>query len=70
MASNRAKGIAESAGLYHVYIGNILRPDGETTWCPSCKTKLIERRRYTILRNRLKDGTCPACGTEVMGIWK
>ncbi len=66
---DRARAIAKAEGLYHVYIGNITRPEGETTFCHSCGQMLIERRRYVILQNRLANGKCPNCGTEVYGIW-
>lgn len=66
----RARQIARAEGLYHVYIGNVMSRDGETTSCHGCGEKLIERRRYTILRNVLQDGRCPKCKTEVYGVWK
>lgn len=67
---DRARAIAIAEGLYHVYIGNILRPDAENTTCHACKALLVERRRYTILQNRIDSGRCPECRTEVYGIWK
>jgi pyruvate formate lyase activating enzyme len=66
---DRAKEIALAEGLYHVYIGNILRPGGEDTVCRQCGTLLVERRRYTVLQNRIEDAKCPDCGTEAYGIW-
>ena len=66
---DRAKAVARSEGLHHVYIGNILRPGGEDTVCPGCGGMLIERRGYTVLQNRLAGGACPDCGTEVYGLW-
>ncbi len=67
---DRAKKLARAEGLHYVYIGNMLRPDGENTFCPKCGALLIERRRYTIRQNKLQDGTCPACGAEAYGVWK
>lgn len=65
-----AREIATSEGLDYVYIGNIQSEHGQNTYCPGCKTLLIERSGYTILRNRLKDGRCPDCATEIYGVWK
>jgi len=65
-----AREIALAEGLNYVYIGNILSEKGENTYCPSCKTLLIERTQYTILKNELKDGCCPNCGKQIHGVWK
>ncbi len=65
-----ARQIAMSEGLEYVYIGNIRSKDGENTYCPVCKTLLIERVGYTILKNQLKDGGCPNCRKEIYGVWK
>ena len=65
-----AREIAMSEGLNYVYIGNISSKEGQNTYCPGCKSLLIERSGYTILQNRLKDGRCPDCETEIYGVWK
>ncbi len=66
---DRAREIAIEEGLQFVYIGNILRPDGETTFCPGCKKTLVERKGYQVLQNRIRSGRCPDCGTKIYGIW-
>jgi len=65
-----ARDIATREGLNYVYIGNIASKEGQNTYCPDCKGLLIERSGYTIVANRLKDGTCPKCGKEIYGVWK
>ena len=65
-----AREIAMSEGLNYVYIGNISSKEGQNTYCPGCKSLLIERSGYTILQNRLKDGRCPDCRAEIYGVWK
>ena len=67
---DRAKEIAHAEGLYHVYIGNVSRPGSENTYCPGCKTAVIERRGYQVLANRLVNGKCPKCNQEIRGIWQ
>ena len=67
---DRAKRIAQSEGLYHVYVGNIMRPDAENTDCQACGHRLVTRNRYTILQNDIRSGRCPECGSEVYGIWE
>ena len=66
----RARQIAVAAGLHHVYAGNIFMRDASNTRCPKCRELLIERVRYRILANTLKDGRCPKCKTEIHGVWK
>ncbi len=65
-----AREIAMSEGLTYVYIGNISSKEGQNTYCPGCKSMLIERSGYTILQNRLKDERCPDCRAEIYGVWK
>ncbi len=65
-----ARQIAMNEGLDYVYIGNIRSREGENTYCPSCKSLLIERVGYTISKNQLKDGCCQDCGKQIYGVWK
>lgn len=64
-----ARRIAMSMGLKYVYVGNIFDRDGQTTYCPSCKTKLIERDWHSVLRNSLKEGKCFKCGCVINGVF-
>lgn len=66
----RAREIALAEGMKHVYVGNVPTGEGETTFCAHCGRAVIERSRYVILANRLKDGRCPYCGRETYGVWK
>ncbi len=66
----QAREIARQAGLKHVYVGNIDLEDGETTFCAGCGARLVVRRRYVIMENRIAGtGACPACGRRVRGVW-
>lgn len=66
-----AKKIAEEVGLNYVYIGNTLLKNVEDTYCPSCKTLLISRNRYSIISNvftKITDKrkpSCPRCGYKI-----
>ncbi|MCX6998217.1 MAG: AmmeMemoRadiSam system radical SAM enzyme [Kiritimatiellaeota bacterium] len=66
---NLARDIARAAGLYFVYLGNILEPDAATTWCPACRKPLVRRSGFSLLENRLQHGACPDCGRKVYGVW-
>ncbi|MFH0781220.1 MAG: AmmeMemoRadiSam system radical SAM enzyme [Pseudomonadota bacterium] len=65
----RAREIARNAGLYYVYLGNILVPDGQNTFCPQCGELVVERRAYQILKNIIENGRCPRCNHEIYGVW-
>ena len=65
----RARETAYEIGLKHVYVGNMADREGEHTWCPGCKIRLIERRGYHVIHNRIKDGCCPDCSTAIHGLW-
>jgi Pyruvate-formate lyase-activating enzyme len=68
----RAREIGYNAGLHYVYAGN--RPgevgDSENTFCPSCKSTLVERWGFRVRSNRIVDGKCFKCGTEIAGRWQ
>jgi pyruvate formate lyase activating enzyme len=64
----RARHIAHSAGLQHVYTGNVHDTDGGTTLCASCQQPLIVRDWHAIHDYTLTDdGACPQCGTALAG---
>jgi pyruvate formate lyase activating enzyme len=65
----RACEIGRTAGLYHVYTGNVTGVASENTYCRDCSTLLVKRHGYTI-ENYLKEkGACPNCGARVIGIY-
>jgi pyruvate formate lyase activating enzyme len=70
----RAWEIGRTAGLHHVFVGNVpgrMLPhgvEGENTYCHHCGTLLIARLGYSIRENRVRGGTCPQCGMSVAGV--
>jgi pyruvate formate lyase activating enzyme len=68
----RAAEIGYEAGLKFVYAGNLPGHVGnyENTFCPECKTALVERYGYRILKNRIKNSACPDCGAKIAGRWE
>ncbi len=66
---HRAREIGKTAGLKHIYSGNIPGQGGENTICPSCKKILIERIGYQINSNNLTEGKCKYCETLIAGVW-
>lgn len=68
----RACEIGREAGLNFVYAGNLPGHVGEweNTYCPNCRTLLIERHGYLITAYHLtSNGTCPTCNAHIPGIW-
>ncbi|HLB74876.1 MAG TPA: AmmeMemoRadiSam system radical SAM enzyme [Sedimentisphaerales bacterium] len=63
----RAFEIGKEAGLHYIYLGNVPGAQAESTFCYHCNAKLIDRVGYTINANKIKNGSCPECGTKVAG---
>lgn len=64
---SRARRIAKSVGLKHVYVGNVHDREGDTTFCASCNAPVIERDWYELLAYRLDDAGHCACGAALAG---
>jgi pyruvate formate lyase activating enzyme len=60
--------IGASEGLRYIYIGNAPGLSFGHTICPGCERIVIERSGYGIVRNAVRNGSCPDCGTEIAGV--
>lgn len=68
----RAYKIAKEEGLKYVYVGNIDDTDHESTYCPECQTKVIDRSGNIgqFVVNHLDiNGVCPKCAYKLEGVW-
>ncbi len=65
----KAREIGRSAGLRHVYTGNLPGDDGENTYCPGCGKKIVERTGYRVGKVQIRDGKCAYCSTPAAGVW-
>ena len=65
----KARQIGQQAGLKFVYISNLAPHDGNHTYCPGCHKAVITRLGFKVLRNELKNGTCPHCKATLPGLW-
>jgi pyruvate formate lyase activating enzyme len=66
----RARKIAQEAGIHYVYIGNVPGHEGEHTFCPGCKKIVIKRTGFFILENHVKGGKCSFCNYPIPGVWE
>jgi pyruvate formate lyase activating enzyme len=58
--------VVREEGLKHVYIGNVWGHPLESTYCPKCGYKVVERRGFFATKWELtKDMRCPMCGYKL-----
>lgn len=69
----RAYKIGQEEGLKYLYVGNVDNEDYESTYCPSCKKRVIDRTGNIgqYVTNELdENGVCPHCDYKLEGVWK
>ncbi len=64
---NEARDLALEVGLKYVYVGNVFDVARESTYCPRCGMRLIERLWHDVGEYHLKHGSCDRCGTTIAG---
>jgi pyruvate formate lyase activating enzyme len=62
--------IADDAGLKYVYVGNVPGHPRNSTYCPDCGEKLIERVHFAVRALEISNGACRFCGCNIPGIWR
>jgi len=68
----RAYEIGKEEGLKYLYVGNVEDEDHESTYCPKCSKRVIDRkgRIGQYVTNELnQNGICPHCGYGLEGVW-
>ncbi len=61
--------IGKEAGMNHVYVGNVVDEERNSTYCPGCDSVLIKRSSYHVSLEGIEDGRCENCGEEIGGVW-
>jgi pyruvate formate lyase activating enzyme len=61
--------IAKKMGLDYVTIGNVPGHKYNSTYCPECGNKIIDRTHFSVYDIRIKDGKCEFCAHRIPGIW-
>ena len=66
----RARAVAHAAGVHHAYTGNVVDPEGQSTFCAGCGARVIERDGYRLGAWGLDpSGRCTSCGTPLPGVF-
>jgi pyruvate formate lyase activating enzyme len=65
-----AHAIAREAGVNFVTIGNVPGHPYNSTFCPDTGERLIYRRHFTVVYNKVTEGRSPFSGRPVPGIWE
>lgn len=53
--------------LSYVFLGNVLLPDGNNTYCPNCNEVILKRTGYLTQKHSVNSaGDCIKCGTNVL----
>ena len=64
-----ARKIAIELGMKYCYVGNVYNKEGQTTYCPNCKEKLITRNWHSVISNKLVNGCCKSCSEKIDGVF-
>lgn len=66
----RARDQAKAHGIQHVYTGNVYDSAGQSTYCPGCGERVIEREWFRLGEYRLDEhGKCLGCGFQLPGVF-
>jgi pyruvate formate lyase activating enzyme len=66
----RAWDVGREAGLSFVYLGNAPGAKANSTYCPTCGERLLDRRGFSVDGATLEAGRCGTCGEEIPGVWR
>jgi len=61
---------ADEEGLEYVYIGNVPGHERNSTFCPACGEKIIDRVHFSVLSLDVVKGKCRFCGHPIPGLWR
>ncbi len=66
----QARQAALEVGLNYVYLGNVPGHEGNHTYCPNCRQRIIERTGMATTAIHMAGGRCGYCGTPIAGVWQ
>jgi len=56
-------------GLKFVYVGNVPGHRYNSTYCPGCQKRLIDREHFRVRSCEVVKGRCRFCGRAIPGVW-
>jgi pyruvate formate lyase activating enzyme len=62
--------VAGEEGLQYVYVGNCPGHERNSTFCPACHRKIIDRTHFSVISLDVQAGKCRFCGHSIPGIWR
>jgi pyruvate formate lyase activating enzyme len=65
----QARDIAVKEGIKFVYVGNVPGHKHNSTFCPKCNKRIINRTHFSVINMDIKDGKCKYCGYPIPGLW-
>ena len=66
----KAYNIAGKVGIKYATIGNVPGHKNNSTFCPNCNKKIIDRSHFEVHANNIKNGKCKFCGYKIAGVWE
>ncbi len=63
------RNIAMDEGLKHISIGNVPGHEANSSFCPDCGRKIIDRFHFSVNAINMENGSCQYCGSEIAGVW-
>ncbi len=61
----KAVRIGREAGLRYVFAGNVPGHDSESTFCPGCGHRVLERQGFRVVARDTVEGACGSCGSRL-----
>ncbi len=59
---------AARESLHHVYLGNVMSPEGSDTFCACCGAKLLSRSGLRVRHVSIERGECTTCGHRLNAV--
>ena len=66
----KAREIAMAEGCNFAYTGNAPGEGGENTYCPKCKSVMVDRYGMSATIKDMAKGKCTKCGAAIPGVWE
>jgi pyruvate formate lyase activating enzyme len=65
----KAVEIGKKSGLKYVYGGNIPGNSSEDTFCSDCGNLVVKRAGFSVLDNKIRNGSCSNCNSKIDGVF-